>query len=221
MMNSEYIKNIVKSINPEVIVVAAAKWQSLDKVLTAVDCGINIIGENYVQEAEKKYPSNHRGFKLHMIGHLQKNKVKRAVNLFDCIQTLDSLKLAKLIDKEAKAQEKIIEVMLEVNIAKEEQKNGINPEDLFEFVKQLKQFSFLKPVGIMTMGPFVDNPETLRPYFKQMKELFEKLKKEYSEYGQWQFLSMGMSDSYRVAIEEGANMVRLGTVLFGTRNYKV
>ncbi len=153
----------------------------------------------------------------HLIGHLQKNKVKKAVRLFDMIQTLDSIELAQLLDKECKRIGKIMPVLIEINIAKESAKAGIFPDDLDNLVKEILPLENLKVMGLMTMGPSVEHPHQLRPYFREIKKLFDGIKEEYPALSDFKYLSMGMSSSFKVAIEEGANMIRLGTVIFGPR----
>lgn len=211
------IERIFKEIPGYVKVVAATKQRSPEQILEAINAGIRIVGENYVREAEKKIEIIGRKVYWHLIGHLQKNKVKKAIKIFDLIQTLDSIELAVLLDKECRRMNKTIFAMVEVNIAKEPQKTGVLPEDLIEFVKKVSQLENIKLVGLMTMGPYLDNLEDLRPYFREAKTLFERIKELWKDTLDWKYLSMGMSSSYKIAIEEGANMVRLGTVIFGPR----
>jgi len=154
-----------------------------------------------------------------MIGHLQRNKVKKAIKIFDMIETVDSVRLAKEIDKQCKKIGKVMPVLIEINSAKEEQKSGVMPEDALSLMQDISRFENIKIMGLMTMGPFLEDPEDLRPYFRLTKELFEKIKDIGIDGVEMRYLSMGMSDSYRVAIEEGANMVRIGTLLFGKRTY--
>jgi hypothetical protein len=216
-MIRENIERILKEIPPYVEIVAATKKRSIPEILEAIDVGIKIIGENYVQDAERKYEVIGKRVSWHLIGHLQRNKVKRAVRLFDMIQTLDSLELAGLIDRECKKIGKIMPALVEINIAGEPQKSGILPQNLEEFIGEVVRFKNLRLCGLMTMGPWMEDPCGLRPYFKEAKRLFDRVSQIYGDTLDWRYLSMGMSSSYRVAIEEGANMVRLGTVLFGPR----
>lgn len=216
-MIKKEVKRILNEIPSHVKVVAAVKQRNTDEVLEAIDAGIEIIGDNYIQEAESKYSAINKKAKYHFIGHLQKNKIKRALKIFDLIETLDSLKIAKIINKECQKINKILPVMIEINIAREPQKNGILPENLKEFVAQIIKLKNIKLVGLMTMGSFKNNPESLRPQFKEAKILFNKIKEIYKKELDLKYLSMGMSSSYKIAIQEGANMIRLGTILFGPR----
>jgi len=216
-MIKENVRNILGSLPEGVKLVAAAKERSIFEVKEAVGAGIKIIGENYVKEAKLKFEAIGSKVKWHFIGHLQKNKVRPAVKIFDMIETLDSLELAEILDRECKKIDKVMPVLIEVNSACEPQKYGVLPEKAEEFLKGILQFSNIKPMGLMTMGPLKDDPKELRPYFRQTKELFDKIKDKYSRKLEWVCLSMGMSLSYKVAVEEGANMVRLGTAIFGQR----
>ena len=180
----------------------------------------SIVGENYVKEAQEKFAVLSNKAKWHFIGHLQKNKVKSGVKIFDMIETLDSLALAEILDKECKKINKVMPVLIEVNSAGEPQKQGVLAEDVERLLDQVLQFANLKPMGLMTMGPWLDNPQELRPFFKKTKDLFDKIKGSYQGKLEWVYLSMGMSASYRVAIEEGANLVRIGTAIFGERSHK-
>lgn len=215
------VKNIIQSIPDHVILVGAAKTRSLDEVKIAVNAGLNILGYNYLQEAMaiKKSIGNH--VEWHMIGHLQKNKVKKAVEIFDMIETIDSFKLAKLVDKYCNILDKIMPVLLEINIAREDQKAGILPENVIEVAKKISVLPNIQIKGLMTMGPFTQNAEDLRPYFRDTKILFDTIAHENIPNIEMKFLSMGMSNSYEVAIDEGANMIRLGTILFGPRKCSI
>jgi hypothetical protein len=190
--------------SPGLKILAASKSQPIEKIREAKEAGIALFGENYLQEAGKKI-SEFPGLEWHFIGHLQSNKAKKAVSLFQCIQTLDSTKLAGKISD---AAEKPFPVFIEVNIAKEKTKFGVTPEKLPEFHKQLNQFPNLDIRGLFCMAPFLPKEQT-RPFFQKMPSLAQKLSlKE---------LSMGMSNDYTVAAEEGATLLRLGTALFGKR----
>jgi hypothetical protein len=215
---TDNLKLILPGMPPGVLLVAAGKAQGVEKIQEAVSAGIKIIGENYIQEAQAKYAALGNIVKWHFIGHLQKNKVKVAVKIFDMIETVGSLELAKVLDKECAKINKVIPVLIEINSAAEPQKSGILFEDVEKFIEQAIKFSNIKIQGLMTMGPLVDDPQKLRPYFKQTKECFDKIAGIYGGRLDWKYLSMGMSDSYKVAIEEGANIVRLGTAIFGKRS---
>ena len=216
-MIKENLKNILKQLPLGVELVAATKERTIEEIKEAVSAGVKIIGENYVKEAKEKSAAIGKEVKWHLIGHLQKNKAKAAVEIFDLIETLDSSELAEALDKESRKINKIMPVLVEVNCACEPQKSGVLPEAVEKFLKEILVFPNLKPMGLMTMGPWADDAETLRPYFKKTKALFDKIKQVYGTKFDWRYLSMGMSVSWRVAIEEGANLVRIGTAIFGER----
>lgn len=218
-MIKENIANILEKLPLGVDLVIAAKQRSLGEIEEAVSAGAKIIGENYVKEAKDKFDVIGNKTKWHLIGHLQKNKAKQAVKIFDMIETLDSLELAAVLDRECKKIDKIMPVLIEVNSACEPQKSGVLPEKIEDFLKEILKFSNLKPEGLMTMGPLLDNAEQVRPYFKSTKKLFNKIKMAYGNKLNWVYLSMGMSSSYRIALQEGANIVRVGTAIFGARKY--
>ena len=157
--------------------------------------------------------------KWHMIGHLQSNKAKKAVKIFDVIETVDSIKLAKAIDKACADIGKVMSVLIEINSGEEIQKAGVLPEDAVSLVRDISELKNIKIMGLMTMGPFAGDPEDARPYFQKTKKLFEEIKKTDLPGVEMGYLSMGMSNSYKVALEEGANMVRIGTKIFGEREY--
>ena len=212
------VKEILKELPVGVELVAATKTRSIEEINQAIKAGVKIIGENYVQEAEEKFRVIGKKVKWHMIGHLQRNKVKKALEIFDMIETVDTVKLAREIDKISKKEGIIFPVLIEINSGREEQKSGVLPEDIESFVEEISKFENIKVEGLMTMGPFVKNPEEIKPYFELTRELFEKLKsKSYPNVGM-KYLSMGMTDTWKIAIEEGANLVRIGTGIFGPRN---
>ena len=216
-MIRENVKKILKELPDGVQLVAAAKTRTPEEVLEAVEAGVTIIGENYVQEAETAFKVVGHRAKWHMIGHLQSNKAKKAVAIFDMIETVDSIRLAKAINNACKNAGRSMSVLVEINSAKEKQKAGVMPEDAVAFIKELSSLDFIHVEGLMTMGPFSVNAEDLRPYFRITRELFEKIKALEIPNVNMTYLSMGMSDSYTVAIEEGANLVRIGTRIFGRR----
>jgi hypothetical protein len=154
-----------------------------------------------------------------MIGTLQRNKVKKAVRIFDMIETVGSLRLAAEIDKASRKIDKIMPILLEINSGKESQKSGVMPDEAIGLVREISSLPNVKIKGLMTMGPFTGDPEDARPYFKETKAIFEELKVLQVEGVAMEYLSMGMSNSYRIAIEEGANMVRIGTKIFGERDH--
>ena len=222
MSIGENYLRIRKEIPEYVEIVLAAKMRTKDEVEEVISSGAEIIAENYVQEAEKMYQAlgeRAKEVKWHFIGSLQKNKINKALKIFDSIQTIDSPELAEALDKRAQRVNKVISVFIEVNIGSEITKAGVKPD--YEIIEKLAQYisklNYLKLEGLMTMGPRVGNPEDSRPYFKKTKEIFDRLKEADISNMDLKYLSMGMSNSYKVAIEEGANMVRLGTVIFGKR----
>lgn len=211
MAIKQNIAKIIDGIPSDIQLIAATKSHSVKEIEEAISAGIKTIGENYVQEAKQKYEKLKGKVKFHLIGHLQANKVKDAVEIFGMIQTVDSLKLAKEINKRTK---KAMPVLIEINIAYEKNKSGVFQEDILNFLDSVKNLKNLQIKGIMTMCPILKNPEDYRQYFRKMKNLFEKIKSEKMQNIEMEILSMGMSDSYRIAIEEGSTMIRLGRVLF-------
>jgi len=220
MSIKENVVSLLREIPSGVIVVAAAKGRTPQEIMEAIEGGIEIVGENYVQEAEKAFSVIGRKVKWHFIGHLQKNKVKKAVEIFDLIETVDSVELAREIDKRCSRIGKVMPVFCEINIAKEKSKSGAYPEEVEELVRQISSLKNIKVEGLMTMGPFFEDPEKLRPYFRKTKEIFENIREKRIPRVEMKYLSMGMSSSYKVAIEEGANIVRIGTKIFGPRPQK-
>ncbi len=176
---------------------------------------MRIIGENKVQEAKKKYQILTGDIEWHLVGHLQTNKVKYAVEIFDLIHSVDSIKLAKEIDKRSLQFGKITNVLVEVNVSGEETKYGIRPEEIELFLGEISKFSGIRVMGLMTIAPIVKNKEEVRPYFKKLRELSKKINNENIKNVKMDYLSMGMTDDFEVAIEEGANMVRIGRGVFG------
>jgi len=214
----ENVQKIFKEIPEDVLLVAAVKSRSINEIKEAVDAGVKIIGENYLQETEKLFPYIEHIVKWHYIGSIQKKKIKKIVKIFDMIETVDSVDVLREIDERAKGVDKIMPVLIEVNSGREEQKSGVYPEQVERLVNAAAPFKNVLIQGLMTMGPFADDPEKLRPYFKLTKELFDFLKARETKNVQMKYLSMGMSDSYKIAIQEGANIVRIGTLIFGPRH---
>jgi len=211
------IEKIRKEIPKNIEIVAATKTRSIDEIKQAIEAGITTIGENYLQETEKKHEQLKEKVKIHCIGHLQTNKVKKAVELFDMIQTVDSIKIAKEIDKRCNNINKTIPILIEINSGKEPNKDGIMPEQAINLIKDISQLKNIKIKGLMTMAPYFEDPEKDRPYFRLTNELFDKVKSLDISNVDMSILSMGMTHSYKIAIEEGANMVRIGTKIFGSR----
>jgi pyridoxal phosphate enzyme (YggS family) len=208
---------LLNELPPGVELVAAAKGRTPEEVLQAVEAGIEVIGENYVQEAEKAGAAVGGKAMWHMIGRLQKNKVKKAVALFDMIETVDSIELAREIDKRCAEMGKVMPVLVEVNSGREEQKAGVLPENAEQLVRDISRLPNIRVMGLMTMGPRFGNPEDSRPYFVITRRLFDRIKDLKIANVEMKYLSMGMTNSYRIALEEGANLVRIGTKIFGAR----
>jgi len=215
----EKVLKILSEIPEGIVVVAAAKSKSVAEVEEAIAAGITAVGENYLQESRTMIEAVGRKVAWHFIGHVQKNKVKHIVPLFDMIETVDTFELASLIDQLSLKAGKVMPVLIEVNIAREEQKHGAMPDEVPELIRKVAALPNVHVEGLMTMGPFLDDPEDLRPYFRQTRQLFDELKGLGLPDVQMKHLSMGMSDSYLIAVEEGATMVRIGTKIFGARSY--
>ncbi|HOO39388.1 MAG TPA: YggS family pyridoxal phosphate-dependent enzyme [Deltaproteobacteria bacterium] len=213
------VRQILSQIPKDVVVVAAAKTRNADEILQAIDGGIRHIGENYLQESREVIQEIGNKASWHFIGHIQKNKVKHIIPLFDIIETVDSVALAEIIDFQAEKHGKVMPVLIEVNCAEEPQKAGVMPRDVRELIERISGLKHIRVQGLMTMGPFLDDPEGLRPYFRNTRALFEQLGSEKIENVEMKHLSMGMSDSYLIAVQEGATMVRIGTRIFGERIY--
>ncbi len=211
------VKAVLAELPAGVELVAAAKTRTAAEILEAIDAGVRIVGENYVQEAAEALLAVGRRARWHFIGHLQTNKVKKAVEIFDLVETVDSIGLGREIDKRAEAAGKTMEVLLEINSGRELQKSGVLPDDAEALVRSLAALPRLRVAGLMTMGPFAGDPEDSRPYFQETRRVYEALKAAAVPGVEMRRLSMGMSHSWRVAVEEGATTVRLGTALFGPR----
>ncbi len=222
---SEILKNVEaaalkagKSFD-DITVIAVTKTVDSDKALEAFKAGLINLGENRVQEFVSKYEKLEKNnINWHIIGHLQKNKVKYIIGKIKLIHSLESLALAEELDKRSKQQGIITEVLVELNIAEEESKFGIKKENLIEFIKSVEDFENIKIVGLMTVAPFVEDKEEVRWVFKEMKHLYDKVSSMSFKNVEMKFLSMGMTNDYDVAIEEGANIIRIGTAIFGSRN---
>ncbi|MFQ6122699.1 MAG: YggS family pyridoxal phosphate-dependent enzyme [Dehalococcoidales bacterium] len=220
MTIEQNVSQILSELPDGVQLVAAAKTRKPEEILEAVEAGIRIIGENYVQEAERAYEVVGNKAKWHLIGNLQRNKVKKAVKIFDMIETVDSVEIAREIDKRCAQIGKIMPVLIEVNSGREKQKSGVSPENAEQLAKEISACPNIRLMGLMTMGPRFGNPEDSRPYFVETKRLFEKIKKLNLPNTEMKYLSMGMTNSYKIALEEGANIVRIGSKIFGERDYE-
>jgi pyridoxal phosphate enzyme (YggS family) len=221
-MLSEEIKQNIASLLAElpngVEVVAAAKTRTPEEVLEVVQAGVKIIGENYVNEAKRAYELVGKRAKWHFIGTFQKHNVRtKVLEMFDMIETVDSLEIAREIDKRCAQIGKIMPVLIEVNSGREPQKSGVLPGDVEQLMRELSSLRNIKVMGLMTMGPSFGNPEDSRPYFVETRRIFEKIKRQELPNVEMRYLSMGMTNSYKVALEEGANIVRIGTKIFGER----
>jgi pyridoxal phosphate enzyme (YggS family) len=202
----------------EIRIVSAAKGQGREKIEEAVDAGIRIIGHNYLQEAAREVPTNlPTGIEFHMIGHLQRNKAGKAVELFDVVQTVDDERLAVALDRRAAGLGRTMGVMIQVNLSGEPQKSGIGSEEVGPLADSIRNLSSLSLLGLMTMPPFFDQPERARPYFAELRNLRDKLLASGTLAREMTELSMGMTGDFEVAVEEGATLVRIGTALFGHR----
>ncbi|MEE9549921.1 MAG: YggS family pyridoxal phosphate-dependent enzyme [Candidatus Binatia bacterium] len=201
----------------EIKLLAASKSQGVSKIRAALNAGIRLFGENSVQEALTKKEAIGESVEWHMIGHLQRNKVKVAVSLFSLIESLDSVELARVLDKEGKKQGKIIRAFVEVNLAGEETKGGVRKENLVPLLNEIGTFFHLRVEGLMVIPPFREDPEEVRPYFRALRELKLSLGDLKIPNVDLHDISMGMTHDYPVAIEEGATIVRVGTAIFGQR----
>ena len=199
---------------------AVTKTVDDDRILDAIRSGVEIIGENYVQEAKRKIEKLGKSGEWHLIGRLQTNKAKYAVHLFDMIHSVDRLELAAELDRRARAAGRVIPILIEVNVSGEESKSGIPRSAALELVRRVAPMENLSLQGLMTMPPWSDDPEESRPYFRALRELREKIMGEGIPRVEMRELSMGMTDDYVVAVEEGATIIRLGRGIFGERKQK-
>jgi len=226
-ISTNYAK-IRDKIPKDVTIVLSVKTRTVEEIEEAIDAGAANIGHNYVQEAGQMYSALQKKatkVRWHMIGHLQTNKINKALRIFDVIQTVDSLEKAVAIDKRVEeARKKNVPVYVEINIGSEFSKAGIKPTDhepfeeyMEELARNISALGHLRLAGLMTMGPRFGNPEDVRPYFRRTKTIFERIKALGLSNVDMKYLSMGMTNSYRIAIEEGSNMVRIGAAIFGKR----
>ena len=230
MSIKDNIKKLKDEIPSYVKILAATKTRSIFQIKEAINSGIKIFGENYVQEAEKKYKNiKNNKIELYFIGHLQKNKINRALKLFDLL-TIDSFELAAAIDKRANEKNKFfssikstkyflynkkIPVLIEVNISNEPNKQGCKPQELIGLIKKISKLKNIEIQGLIAMAPYFEDEEKTRPYFKKMKSLFNKIKKLKIKSIKMDILSLGMSNDYKIAIQEGSNLIRIGSLIFG------
>jgi pyridoxal phosphate enzyme (YggS family) len=215
---AESVERILKTIPSDVLLLAAAKTRSLEEVEAVIRAGVTHIGYNYVQEAVPIIQTIGSRATWHMIGHLQQNKAKMAVQHFDMIETVDSWRLAQALDRYCEIGQKTMSVLVEINSGREATKTGVLPNEVDRLIVQMSALKYLRVQGLMTMGPRFGNPEDSRPYYRATRESFERLSASNLPNVNMRYLSMGMSNSYRIAIEEGANIIRIGSHLFGERH---
>lgn len=201
----------------EVALMAVTKTVSTERILQAVDAGITLLGENYVQEAREKHELLGDRARMHLIGHLQTNKAKYAARLFDCVHSVDRLELAQELDRRAKAAGRKMDILIEVNVSGEQTKNGVPAVQAMELIRRIAGMDNLSIRGLMTMAPYSDDPETSRPYFQALRNLRDDITGAGIPGVQMAELSMGMTDDFEVAVEEGATIVRIGRAIFGAR----
>ena len=227
-ISANYAK-IAQQVPDYVTIVVSCKTRTAEEIEEVIDAGATNIGQNYVQETGQIYVALRKKaakVRWHMIGHLQTNKINKALRIFDVIQTVDSAEKAAAIDKRVeRAGKQIVPVFVEINIGSEDSKAGIKPQEhepfeeyIEKLITDMSELEHLRVEGLMTMGPRFGNPEESRPYFTRMRRIFEKIRELDLTNVDMKYLSMGMTNSYRVAIEEGSNMVRIGTAIFGERN---
>lgn len=199
--------------------IAVTKTVDVDIIKEAIAAGVTDIGENKVQELEKKIPLLGNSVNYHMIGYLQSNKVKYIINEVKLIHSLDRLSLAKEIDKRAKEHNMVVNTLLQINIAEEETKFGLKSSEVIPFIEEIQKFTNLRIKGLMTIAPFTDDKKLLRNVFKTMVNFKKDITIRKYENVSMDYLSMGMTNDYEIAVEEGANLIRIGTGIFGSRNY--
>ncbi|MBN2897199.1 MAG: YggS family pyridoxal phosphate-dependent enzyme [Clostridia bacterium] len=229
----EYLKINLEEINANIERACARAGRSRDEVTligvtktidepainASIQYGVTDIAENKVQEITRKYDNIHKGVKWHLIGHLQTNKVKYIIDKVDLIHSLDSFKLAEEIDKRAAQHGKVMEVLIQINVVDEESKFGIPRSEVMSLLEEVSKLQHIKVAGLMNIAPFYDDPEMARRDFKVMKQLFDTLKDTTFDNVEMKYLSMGMTGDYEVAVEEGANLLRVGTGIYGARDY--
>ncbi len=229
MSIAENLKEVQRDINEvckkcgrdpsEVTLIAVSKTKPLEDLKEAYDAGARDFGENKVQELTAKMPNLPSDIRWHMIGHLQRNKVKYIAGEVELIHSVDSFRLAEEINIQAKRKKIIIPALIEINIGDEESKFGVRPDEAKELCKEISELDSIHIEGLMTVAPAADDPEEVRRYFRKMHELFLDIKSENIDNVEMKILSMGMTNDYKVAIEEGSTMVRVGTGIFGARDY--
>jgi pyridoxal phosphate enzyme (YggS family) len=224
---SENVRNVLEKVAEaairsgrkmsDITVVAVSKTRSSQLIMEVAEEGLDCFGENYVQEAEKKIATIEKPVKWHLVGHLQVNKAKKAIRLFDMIETVASIRMAQEISARALSAGKKVPVLVQVNIAEESSKWGVLRNDLSPLMREISILPGIKIKGLMTIPPYVENPEDARPFFISLREEKERINQMNIEGVVLKDLSMGMSHDYQVAIEEGATIIRIGTAIFGAR----
>lgn len=205
----------------EITLIAVSKTKPISMLTEAYELGVRDFGENKVQELSEKYPQMPSDIRWHLIGHLQRNKVRQVIDKATLIHSVDSIRLAEAIEHEAAKKDIVVNILLEVNVAEEESKFGFKTEELLSAVKQISTYPHLRIKGLMTIAPFVENPEENRTVFAHLHKLSVDIAEKNIDNVSVDILSMGMTNDYQVAIEEGATMIRVGTGIFGTRNYHI
>lgn len=226
--NYDYVWNEVKQTckksgrdENDVTLIAVSKTKPISDIMTLYSHGVRVFGENKVQELCEKYEALPKDIEWHMIGHLQRNKVKYIIDKVALIHSVDSLRLAQTISEEAIKKNVIANILIEVNVAEEESKFGVRCDETVSFIQQIASLPNIKIRGLMTIAPFVENEEENRPYFQKLKKLIVDIEDKNIDNVCVDVLSMGMTGDYHTAIEEGATYVRVGTGIFGERNYKL
>lgn len=224
--NLKYVKEQIKIAaeksgrsEKDILLLGVTKTVDVERIKELIGLGVKELGENRVQELTEKYEQIGDDVDWHLIGHLQTNKVKYIIDKVKLIHSVDSIKLAEEIDRQAKKHNKVMDILIEINIGRELSKHGIYLENTEEFIDKLSNFRNVCVKGLMTVAPFVENPQENRHYFKQMRKKFIDIEAKKHDNVYMTYLSMGMTNDYCIAIEEGANIVRIGTGLFGVRNY--
>ena len=220
MTIKENTSRILNELPQGVKLVVAAKGRTLQEVSETIEAGAGIIGGNYVQETKRLHHVIGKKVEWHFIGHLQKNKVKSVVAIFDMVESIDSVEIAEEVNRSCGQIGKVMPVLIEINSGEEEQKFGIYPKNAEELIKEISSLQNVRIMGLMTMGPRFGNPEDAKPYFVKTRKLLEKIRRLDLPNVEMKYLSMGMTNSYKVAIDEGANIVRIGTKIFSEEKYK-
>lgn len=212
------IAHICQKLNrrlEDITIVGITKYSDIKEIQQSLACGLNHIGESKVQQAVEKYP-HLVGATKHMVGHLQTNKVKAAVEIFDVIQSVDSYRLAQAINEQCVKQRRQMQIFIQVNTAQEKQKFGCSSDEVFDLLKQISEFENIHVAGLMTIAPLTEDAPIVRDCFKKLRDLYQHVHEDFAHFKniQMKFLSMGMSDDYAIALEEGANMLRIGRDIF-------